>query len=177
MSSYFSLQKLTDAANANGNALKSAFDIGLDASERFVALNFATLRSLSAGYKPLGEDVFEQFSGQFKTPVQGIEQATDYLRNVSDIYVKAQADIARLNSERLNGVSQQVNELLDDVARTGPAGTAEVVGKVKTALNSVTEAYENILRTTREATEHQFAAASNALQPIVASAKASKKAA
>lgn len=179
INTFVSLQKFTEAASANTSTLKSAFDIGLNATEQLVALNFSTIRSLSSGYEAnKGEDVFEQFVAQFKAPNQSLEQATDYLRNVSDIYAKAQAEISRLNSDSLNGVTQSFNDILDGFAKSGPTGSAEVVSRMKTALHSVTEAYENMMRTTREATETQFAAASSALQPIVsASAKASKKAA
>lgn len=179
INSIVSLQKLTEVANANTGTLKSAFDIGLNATEQLVALNFAVIRAMSSSYEVnKSEDVFEQITKQFKTPHQSLEQAADYLRSASDICARAQSELSRLSSGSLSEATQSFNEFLDGIARSGPSGSAEVVSRMKTAMHSVTEAYENMMRTTREATENQLAAASNALQPIVsASAKASKKAA
>lgn len=178
MTSFNPVHKLTEIATTNSDIFKSAVDISVSATEQLLALNLNTFRALSSGYAPIaGDNAFEQIAARFKAPGQSLEQTTEYFRSVTDICVKTQSEFARLNADCVNKSVQSLNALLDSYAKSGPAGTAEVVGKLKTAINSVTEAYENMLRTTQEATETQLAAASHAFQPIVASAKASKKAA
>lgn len=178
MTSFNALDKITEVATANGNALKSAVEIGLNATEQLFALQLNTFRSLSAGSAPAtGGNPFEQMAAQFKVPTQALEQMTDYFRGVSEILVRTQAEFARLHGERFNETIESFKQMLDGIAKSGPSGSAEIVSQMKTALSSVTEAYENIIRTTQEATETQLAAASSALQPIGARSKVTKKAA
>jgi hypothetical protein len=48
---------------------------------------------------------------------------------------------------------------------------------MKTAMTSASAAYENFVKTTRDVAETNLAAASSALQPVVAAGKGSRKAA
>lgn len=175
-------EKISEVANANGEALKSMVNVALNASEQLLALNLNVLRSYTANIaKPTSGNTAEQMTAQFKSPAKTLELTSDYLRNVSGICLKTQSEFAQLNVERISELNQSVSAMLDDMAKSGPKGTAEVVEQVKSALGSMTEAYENMIRTTSEIAESNLAAASSALEPMVAVArtesKVSKKAA
>lgn len=178
MTTFNSLDKFTEIATANGNTLKSAVEIGLNATEQIFALQLNTLRTISAGSVSAAEgNPAEQIAAQLKVPGKTLEQITDYLRNLGDILTRTQGEFARLHGERYSEAVESFKQLLDGLAKSGPNGSAEFVNQVKSAITSASDAYESFLRTTQEATEQQLSAASSALQPIVASNKAAKKAA
>lgn len=179
-----SVQKLTQAASGNIEAFESFADIVLSASERLVALNLDSARSLchlaAANAAPLvGNDVREQFANRIGEQSKTLEQVGAYFRNVNDVLIKTQTEVGELNSRRLNEVSEGVQELLDSVAKSGPAGSADFIAVFKSAISNASAAYANLIKATRDVAETNLAAASNALQPIVeaTAGKAARKAA
>ena len=108
---------------------------------------------------------------------KGLEQATEYFRNVNDLCIKTQSEVSELNTRHLNQITESVQSLLDNFAKSGPTGTADFVSAMKTAMSNAAAAYENFVRTSRDVAENNLAAATNALQPMVAAGKASRKAA
>jgi hypothetical protein len=78
-------------------------------------------------------------------------------------------------------MTDSLHALLDSLAKSGPAGSADIVAAMKTALNTANTTFENLIRTVREVTETNLAAAASALQSTVNEAsiatKASKRAA
>lgn len=186
MNSLPSVQNLTDAANANIQTFQSLADIVLNATQRLTTINMEAARSAfalaSANSAPLFSDgLREQITGRVTAQGQGIEQAADYLRNVNDVFLKTQADVAQLSAKRLGESTEMLHALLDNVAKVGPAGTPDMVSALKSALNTANATFENMISTTRELTETNLAAAASALQSTASetasAAKSSKKAA
>ncbi len=176
-----SVQKLTQAANGNIQAFQSFADIVLNASERLVALNIEAARTLcstaTANAAPLtaSNDMRDQIAARMGTQGKMFEQAAEYFRSFNDLCAKTQSEVAELNTQRLNEVSGSVHELLDSVAKAGPTGAADIVAAMKAAMNNASAAYENMIKTTRDVTESNLAAASNALQPMVTAAVSAKQ--
>lgn len=183
-----SMQTYIDAANANLETLESLADIAFNASEQLLALNLDAVRSLcqfvSANAQPpvLGEDPREQLAGRFDAQGQGVDQATVYVRNINDLCLKVQSEVAELNARRLAQLSETMISAFDALAKTAPAGGADLVAAMKSTLNNANLAYENLIRVGREVTESNWSVASKALQPIAVppastNGKASRKAA
>ena len=186
MNSLPSVQNLTDAANANIMTFQSFAEIVLNASERLTTLNIDAARSVfafaSANSAPLfGEGLRDPFSSRAGFQGQGLEKAAEYVRNVNDVLVKSQADVAQLSAKRMSEVTESLHAMLDGMAKSGPAGTAEIVAAMKSALNTTNATFENLIQTARDVTESNLAAAANALQSTAGEAatatKTSKKAA
>ena len=181
-----SVQNLTDAANANIGTFQSFAEIVLNASERLTTLNIDAARSLfalaSANSAPLfGEGIRDQIAGRMSMQSQGMEKAAEYVRNVNDVLLRSQADVTQLGAKRMNEMTESLHAMLDSLAKTGPAGSADIVAAMKTALTTANTTFENMIRTAREVTETNLAAAASALQSTVHEAsiatKASKRAA
>jgi len=181
-----SVQSLTDAANANIMTFQSFADIVLNASERLTTLNIDAARSVfafaSANAGPLiGEGLRDQIASRVGAQGQGLEKAAEYVRKVNEVLVKTQADVTQLSAKRMSEATDSLHSMLDTMAKSGPAGTADIVAAMKSALNTTSATFENMIQTTREVTESNLAAAANALQTTAheaaTAAKASKKAA
>jgi hypothetical protein len=103
------------------------------------------------------------------------------VRKVNEVLVKTQADVTQLSAKRMSEATDSLHSMLDTMAKSGPAGTADIVAAMKSALNTTSATFENMIQTTREVTESNLAAAANALQTTAheaaTAAKASKKAA
>lgn len=177
------LQKLTDAVNANMQTYLSFAEIVLNTSERLSSLNIDATRSsfkqFSAYATPRpGEGFTQQITARLGEQGHNLEQTLAYLRNVSEVYVQAQNDIADLGSRRLAELSEEFQALIDKAAKSAPVGSSEMVAAMKTALSQASSVYDSLLKTSREVTETHLAAATSALQPIAGTTgRASKKAA
>lgn len=177
-----SVQKITQATAESMQAFQSYADIVLNASERLVSLNIEAARTAcsfaSSNVPAFGDDLRDQVAARMETQGKGLEQATEYFRNINDLCIKTQAEIAELNTRRLNEVTESAQSLLDNFAKAGPAGATDIVAAMKTAMTNAAAAYENFVKTSRDVAENNLAAATNALQPMVAAAgKAARKAA
>lgn len=183
MSQPFPLQKLTDAVNANLQTYLSFAEIILNSSERLSSLNLEASRSafqqFSASVAPLsGDGIGEQITARINDQGRNLEQAVGYLRNVGEVYAQTQSELAELGSRRVAELTEELQALLDKTTKSAPAGTSEMVTALKTALRQATSVYDSLMKTSREMTETNLAAATKALQPITAaSSRASKKAA
>ncbi len=176
-----SVQKMTQAAADNMQMFQSYADIMLNASERLVSLNIEAARaacSLASSNVPVsGDDFRDQLASRTDMQNKGLEQATDYFRNLNELCIQTQSEVSELNTRRLNQMTESIQAQLDNLAKSGPTGTADFVSAMKTAMSNAAAAYESFVRTSRDVAENNLAAASNALQPMVAASKASRKAA
>lgn len=132
MNTHPSVQKLTETANVGIQTFQSFAEIVLNASEQLVSLNLDAARSLcsyaSTQTVPLtGEELRSQFASRVAAHGQNIERATEYLRNVSDICVKTQADVAELGAKQLSELSDSVQSLFHEVAKLTPVNPLEVI--------------------------------------------------
>ena len=176
-----SVQKMTQTAAENMQMLQSYAEIILNASERLVSLNISAARaacSFASSNVPVsGDDLRTQLASRADIQSKGLEQAAEYFRNVNDLCVETQSEVSELNTRRLNQITESAQALLDNLVRSSPTGSADFVSAMKTAMSNAAAAYESFVRTSRDVAENNLAAASNAMQPMVAAGKASRKAA
>jgi phasin protein len=188
MNAFVSTQKFANAANGNIAAFQSLADIVLNASEQMLALNFNAARvacaQASASAAPIVEhDPRAQFASQMGAQSKSIEQAIEYFTNVSTLLARTQGDLAEFTISQINETSRGFTEALDSFANSAPTGTSDMFAALKSAMSNATAAYENFVKNTRNLTETNIAAASQALQPMLAAttattaSKSSKKAA
>ncbi len=138
MNSHPAVQKLTDTANASVQTFLSLADIVLNASERLVALNVDAARSAvafaSANATPVAStDLEAQFSSCVAAHGKGIDQAAEYLRNVNEICVQTQADVAELSARHLSEIGESVQSLFDNAPTLSSVGGLDLVSQAKSA--------------------------------------------
>jgi len=162
MNSISYLQKVTEAASDNGEALKAIFDVSLNATQQLVALNGDFVRLFIAGSAtPVsGQDMHAQMNAC----TQHIERASEYFRNMNDICIKTQTEIASVNAQRAAEVTQTLVAQIDNLFQGSPMNTSGIVEMLKSTLSNAGTACESIINTSREVAESTLTAATQALQ-------------
>jgi len=161
MNSISYLQKVTEAASDNGEVFKAIFDVSLNATQQLLALNGDFLRSfVTAGTTPSTHDLHEQMS----VYMQGFERASEYFRNVNELGVKTQAEIATVSAQRAAEVTQALVAQVDNLFQGSPLKTAGIADILKSTLSNAGTACENIINTSREVAESTMTVATQALQ-------------
>lgn len=130
MTTHPSVQKFAATANSNLQTFQSLADIVLDASEQLLSLNVEAARSLCAYAStqtlPLdGEELRNRFANGINVNNEHFEQATEYLRNVNEICLRAQSEIAEISTRHISEVSNSMQSLFDEVSKLTPAATLE----------------------------------------------------
>lgn len=130
MTNYPSMQRFATTANSNLQAFQSMAEIMLSASERLAALNVEAARSFCAFAAsqtlPInGEELRDRLTGKGNgnTQNQGLEQAAEYLRNVNEVCLRTQSEVAELSTQHLNEISNSMSSLFGEVGAMMPTGS------------------------------------------------------
>lgn len=162
MNAIVNLQKVTEAASANGEAIKSVFDVSLKAGQEAFALNEAFLNSLVADAEAPSAFDLERHCG---LQTARMERTSAYLSEMGELCVRTQSEIARLNAEHfdksMRTMLAQFGNVFDPANAMGSPVMAEMLRAYSSSAGS---AYENLLNATREFTESSLSAAAEVLQ-------------
>ena len=115
-----SMQRLAATANSSLQAFRSMVEVMLSASERLAALNVEAARSFCAfaasqKFPVNGEELRDRLAGKGNAQDQGLEQAAAYLRNVNEVCLRTQAEVAELSTQHVNQISNSMNALFGEV--------------------------------------------------------------
>ncbi|HRD35257.1 MAG TPA: hypothetical protein PLR02_13495 [Rhodocyclaceae bacterium] len=145
-----SLQKLSAVAESNGAALKSMVEIALETSEAMFELNLSLARELSAtGRESLVGSLLGPDAGEARARPHQFELGADYVRNLNEIFSRAQSGIAQVHLDQMNELSRSLNTLARDFTSGGPVGSAETLDQFRLAMVQVSEAYEHLFQSAR----------------------------
>jgi mitochondrial fission protein ELM1 len=138
-------QKLAETAHSNVEQLQAYALIALDASEKLLAINFGSARSLcesvSSNPAPLaGADVQETLSKQAAAQSRNLEQFADYLRQINEVCVGAQSEFVELGSRQLEQLQQSMNTLLQDASKLNLASALDAVATAEPRSRSMRKA-------------------------------------
>ena len=79
------------------------------------------------------------------------EKMQSYNRQVYDLFAATQAEIARLAETRYEAYNRRLQSLVEDVAKSAPAGSEAAVAAWKSALNATNTLFETLQKTSRQA--------------------------
>jgi phasin family protein len=79
------------------------------------------------------------------------EKMQSYSRQVYDLFAATQAEIARLAETRYEAYNRRLQSLVEDVAKSAPAGSEAAVAAWKSALNATNTLFETLQKTSRQA--------------------------
>ena len=139
--------------------------------EKLVDLNLkvvrASLEELSQKSQEAAElkDAQETLAFSSSLVQPGTEKAVAYSKHVYDILSGLQADLSKLNETQVAQAQQQLNDAIEQFARTAPAGSEGAVSLLKSSLATATNAYESVSKAAKQATdaaESNLNAAANA---------------
>lgn len=144
------------AGLSNALAIQGAL---LDGFEKLVDLNLKVLKTSFDEVSQKSQEVLKvqdaqealNFSAGLYQP--GAEKTVAYGKQVFDVVSAIQADVSRLSQEQLGQFQAQLVELIEQFGKNAPAGSESLVAGLKSALASTTSAYENMVKSARQAVE------------------------
>jgi len=176
-------EQLATANKATVDSLLSLANTALASAERIAALNLNTARSLMedsvSGAKALmgAKDVQEAIQASLAQP--NVEKAVAYSRSVYEISAQTQEELSKMVEAQFGDFQKTVAGLLDQAAKSAPAGSDVAVAAVKSAIAAANSAFDNMNKAAKqvaEIAEANVAAATNAtVKAVGATAAASKK--
>jgi phasin family protein len=137
---------MNDLAN---KALKSVSDL--------VELNVATIKSsmehssAAAQQMLAAKDAQEFFSLTAANAQPNTEKAVEYARHLADITSKAQAEFTKATEIRIAETSRQVTSLIEDLAKSAPAGSENAIAMLKTTMANAHAGYEQMTKAAKQA--------------------------
>ena len=81
------------------------------------------------------------------------EKATSYGREVLTIVSGLQAEVSKAAESQIGEHSRKFASLVDEVSKTAPAGSENVVAYMKTAIANANAGYEQLTKSTKQAVE------------------------
>ena len=159
--SFFDSEKLQAAQKANLELLEQVNGKVLKGLEQLSRLQIAALRSASeeqfeATRKLLAArdpQTFSSVIGSLSHPAHHAERLMEFNRQVYDLVSSTQADIAKLGERQVAQNAQQVQELVEEIAKNAPAGAESAVAVLKSAVETAGNVYESAQKTAKQAAE------------------------
>jgi phasin family protein len=164
--------QISNAAKANFDAQIAAItdltNKALASVAQLVELNVNTARASleqstqTAQRLMAAKDPQEFFALSTQNPPNP-ETAIAYSRNLASIASTAQAEFARTAEAQIAETTRKVTALIDDIAKNAPPGSENAIAILKTAISNANAAYEQLTKTTRQATDTMGANVTNAV--------------
>jgi phasin family protein len=90
------------------------------------------------------------------------DKATSYSREVMTIVSGLQAEVTKAAENQIGEHSRKLASLVDEVSKSAPAGSENVVAFMKTAIANANAGYEQLTKSTKQAVETMGANMNNA---------------
>ena len=158
MNQQYSMQALVESNTSAVKAMQSLAFTSMNAMERMLALNFEFVRDSLNGltnFAPPASEMGLQglISGQNAALQKTAEKATAYCRSVYDISTEVHANVSELVSARVGEIGDSVTTMLDKIAQSGPVGSKDALGAVKSAVATTCSAYRQIIESSQQVAE------------------------
>jgi phasin family protein len=158
---FFDSEKFQAAQKSNLDLLQQMNTKFLKGLEQLSHLQIATLRSASEqtfenASKLLAARDPQSFSSVISSiahPAQHAERMMEFNRQVYDLISSTQADLAKLGERQATRNAQQVQELVDEIAKNAPAGSESAVAVLKSAVETAGNVIESAQKTAKQAAE------------------------
>ncbi|HEY8331180.1 Phasin protein [compost metagenome] len=159
--SFFDSEKLQAAQKTNLEVLEQVNGKVLKGLEQLSRLQIAALRSASEEHFENARKLltvrdpqsFTSVFSAFANPAHQAERLMEFNRQVYDLFSSTQADIAKLGERQVAQNAQQVQELVEEIAKNAPAGSESAVAVLKTAVETASNVYESAQKTAKQAAE------------------------
>jgi phasin family protein len=160
--------QILEAQKSNVDALAQVFATFVQATEKLTQLNLEATRTLlqdgtNTASSLLGArdpQELANLANAAATPVG--EKLAAYSRSVYGIASEASAELGRLVEGQVGDNSRKVQEAIDALARSAPAGSEATVTLLKNSLSQATVAFDTLAKAARAASQtagNNFAAA------------------
>ncbi|MEK6592300.1 MAG: phasin family protein [Pseudomonadota bacterium] len=120
----------------------------LDAAKGMLADNLKNAQALTEVKDP------QQLAAlRAKALESGVEQMTAYSRSIYDLAAKTQAEFGKIMESRIAAFSHEVTQLVDEAAKSAPAGSAPAIAAMKQALATTNAMIETMTRAAKQFTQ------------------------
>jgi len=102
-----------------------------------------------------------------------LEELMNQQRKVAELLKQHRNELSKVTEEQINAINKEIAELLDNLAKSAPAGSEVAINAAKSALAATSAAYENIQKAfqqVNEIVEADLTAATNAATKAVSTA-------
>jgi len=159
--SFFDTEKLNAAQKANIDLLQQVAGKLFESAEQLGQLQFKTLRASAdvqiENLRKLSEtrdpQAFLDWQGAFAQKAAQAEQVLEFNRKVYELIASTQSEIGKLAERQVAAGSQQVQELVDTIAKNAPAGAEPAVAVLRSALETAGNVYESAQKAAKQAAE------------------------
>lgn len=181
MNAYVSAQNLASTTQKNIQAFQSLAELMLGATEQVLALNLDAARKVCNGLAATAEPLVSNdpqalLNARVNAQALAVEQGAAYVRNLTELSLRVQNELASFGTERIGDASRAFCELCDKFAHAGPQGSDDFLAAMKQVVTQSSAAYESFVRTSHEAAASTFAAASGSFPAVAANSAPSAKA-
>lgn len=170
------MQRASEVANANGEAIKSMFEVSLKAAQQLGELNGDLVKSFATTARNVG--VSGDINASMQAQAKMFERSSEYFRDLTDVFTNTVPEIGRLNAERMNAVMDMMAEQTQQLSSTKQNGVPDMAALMKSSFFDPTAAYERMFNMTREILDSSLnAVATTSGKGVARSNGANKKAA
>ena len=144
---------------ANLESLMSLAGSAIARAERLAELNLNTVRSVledsMATTKKLAEAKNPQDLASLQTELTKplIDKAVAYARSVQEIATEGQQEVSSLFEKQIAELNKNFAAMLDQAAKSAPAGSEGVFAAVKSAMDTANSLYDNASKAAKQAAE------------------------
>ncbi|HNU19844.1 MAG TPA: phasin family protein [Hydrogenophilus thermoluteolus] len=115
-----------------------------------------------------------------KFVTSNVEELVNQQRQVAELLKQHRNELSKVAEEQINAINKEIAELLDNLAKSAPAGSEVAINAAKSALAATSAAYENIQKAFQQVNEiveaNLFAAANAATKAVSTAAQTAQKA-
>ena len=172
-------EQFAAANKAAVDSLLSVANTALASAERIATLNLEATRSAieesAANAKALmgAKDVQEALKIQAELAKPNVDKAVAYSKSVYEISTETQEQFTKMVEAQFGDFQKTVASMLDQAAKSAPAGSETAVSAVKSAFAAANSAFDNMRKSAQQMTEM---AQTNIAAATSATTKAAKKA-
>jgi phasin family protein len=176
-------EQIAALGQANLESLMSLAGSAISRAERLAELNLNTVRSVledsMATTKKLAEAKNPQDLASLQTELTKplIDKAVAYARSVQEIATEGQQEVSSLFEKQIAEVNKNFAAMLEQAAKSAPAGSEGVFAAVKSAMDTANSLYDNASKAAKQAAEVAEANMAAATEATVKAVTATQKAA
>jgi phasin family protein len=165
------LALLTALTGKAFESVEKVIELNMNVAKAALEESTSNARQLLAAKDP------QEFIALSASQVQpNAEKATSYGREVMTIVSGLQAEVTKAAESQIGEHSRKIASLVDEVSKTAPAGSENVVAFMKTAIANANAGYEQLTKSTKQAVEAMGANMNNAAAQVSqAASKASAR--
>lgn len=159
--SFIQSEKLQDAQKAHLELLQQISSTMFSGVEQLSQLQFKAFHSASdEQFDNLGKlmavrdpQSFAELQASLFRPTAQVDRLMEFNRQVYDVVSGTQSEIARLAEKQIEAGAQQVQEMVEVIAKNAPAGAEPAVTALKSAVENAGVVYENARKAAKQAAE------------------------